>query len=272
MTRPPIPSEVKLALRQEAGFGCCKCGIPIIQYHHIIAWEIEQHNRVEDMMCLCPTHHAEIRVIKEGDQRTIKANPINKRENKVGGYLHIAQSVPIVNLGGNTFKKQGAILKIDDEAIVSLNVSLGDSLSLSVRLSDQFGKKVLEITENEWRSGDYLAWDIEYRLNFLKLRYKKGDIGLEIDARKMPMDLFGNFWFKGQNFLLEPSRILFDGVIKQATFNNCEFINTYLEVDTKEKNLKIKSEGKPTMNLNQGTMQFGKNGPSITGTGTISTS
>jgi hypothetical protein len=30
-----IPSEIKRQLRQEAGFGCCICGIPIIEYHHI---------------------------------------------------------------------------------------------------------------------------------------------------------------------------------------------------------------------------------------------
>ncbi len=269
-TRPQIPSDVKLILRQEAGFGCCKCGIPIIEYHHIIPWEREHHNRPEDMMCLCPTHHTEIRVIKENKQREIKSSPVNKQTNKVEGYLHIPQDVPVIRLGGNTFKRQGAILKIDDEVIVSLRVNAGGSLSLSIRLYDELDRKALEIIDNEWVSGDYLAWDISFTLNFLKLRYKKGEIGIQVDARKSPVDLFGNLWFKGQNFLLEPARILFDGAIKQTTFSNCEFVNTFLQVDTQEKNLKIISDGMPTINLNQGTIQLGRNGPSITGTGTIS--
>jgi len=269
-SRPSIPSDVRLILRQESGFGCCKCGNPIIQYHHIIPWEVENHNRPEDMMCLCPTHHAEVRVISEKEQREIKLNPLNKQNNKVEGYLHISSTVPIIKLGGNTFKKQGVILKIDTESIVSLNSDTVGNLTLSVKLWDEQGQNVLTISDNEWESGDYLAWDIEYKLNFLKLRYKKGDIGFQIDARKTPMDLMGNFWFQKQNFLLEPSRILFNGVIKNTTFSNCEFVNTFIHVDLEEKSLKISSDKSPTINLDKGKIEFGKDGPSISGDGTIS--
>lgn len=49
-----MPLPVKRKLRQEAGFGCCKCGRPIIEYHHIIPYSNDDpHFRVEDMMCLC---------------------------------------------------------------------------------------------------------------------------------------------------------------------------------------------------------------------------
>ena len=34
--RSAIPEIVKRQVRQEAGFGCCKCGNPIFEYHHII--------------------------------------------------------------------------------------------------------------------------------------------------------------------------------------------------------------------------------------------
>ncbi len=35
---PSTPLLIKRQLRQEAGFGCCKCGKPIIQYHYIIPY------------------------------------------------------------------------------------------------------------------------------------------------------------------------------------------------------------------------------------------
>jgi len=35
MHREDRPEELERQLRREAGFGCCFCGNPIIQYHHI---------------------------------------------------------------------------------------------------------------------------------------------------------------------------------------------------------------------------------------------
>jgi hypothetical protein len=45
--RPKIPAAVARQLRQEAGFGRCCCGVPILQYHHIIPWAAEAHFRPE---------------------------------------------------------------------------------------------------------------------------------------------------------------------------------------------------------------------------------
>ncbi len=72
--RPRTPEPVARQLCQEAGFGCCKCGVPIIEYHHIIKWSVDQHFRPEDMMVLCPTHHDEAgSAMDEAEQRLLKA-------------------------------------------------------------------------------------------------------------------------------------------------------------------------------------------------------
>jgi hypothetical protein len=70
-----VPEPVKRQLRQEAGFGCCKCGLPVFQYHHIIPREVEDHNRPEDVMVLCPNHHWEVTsgAMLEDEQRRYKA-------------------------------------------------------------------------------------------------------------------------------------------------------------------------------------------------------
>jgi hypothetical protein len=240
MNRMSIPADVKLALRQEAGFGCCKCGHPLIEYHRIIPWEIEHHNRPEDMMCLCPTHHSEIRVTRESEQRAIKLKPVNIEKNKTKGSLFINQESPIILLGGNTFITQGNILQIDNESIISLRSTFHGNLSLSIKLFNEIGQSVLEVIDNEWKSGDFLAWDIEYKLNFLKIRDKLRSICLEIDARHSPIQLSGCLWYMSQKFLLDSTRLIFDGVIKNATFVGCEFTNCQIFINTKEQNLQIR--------------------------------
>ena len=51
------PEGVKRLLRQEAGFGCARCGHPYLEYHHIIPYKDDQHFRSEDMVCLCGNCH-----------------------------------------------------------------------------------------------------------------------------------------------------------------------------------------------------------------------
>ena len=74
------PDPIKRQLRQEAAFGCCVCGFPILQYHHIVQWKDDQHFRPEDMMVLCPNDHdrATKGAFPEAEQRRWKANPYNK--------------------------------------------------------------------------------------------------------------------------------------------------------------------------------------------------
>ena len=54
-----IPEAVKRRLRQESGFGCCKCGHPLYQYHHIVPYSEVQEDNPETMLTLCPNHHEE---------------------------------------------------------------------------------------------------------------------------------------------------------------------------------------------------------------------
>src|SRR5450755_2216738 len=77
--RKSLPAAVARQLRQEAGFGCCKCGTPILQYHHIVEWAEEEHFRPEDMMVLCPLHHDQATkgAMPAIEQRQMKSAPHN---------------------------------------------------------------------------------------------------------------------------------------------------------------------------------------------------
>ena|SRR6187549_3320286 len=100
--RSSVPAAVARHLRQEAGFGCCVCGLPIYRYHHIIPYREEPHFRPEDMVLLCPNHHAEAdsRAMSEEQQRAYKQAPRNIEEG--------------VSKGLVTYEDSGLRLREDD--------------------------------------------------------------------------------------------------------------------------------------------------------------
>src|SRR5215469_13568423 len=73
--RPTTPASVERQLRQEAGFGCAKCGHPSIEYHHIIPFAEEQHFRPKDMVALCGNCHPAISKLGRDKQYEIKQAP-----------------------------------------------------------------------------------------------------------------------------------------------------------------------------------------------------
>lgn len=108
-TRPPTPAAVAYQLRREAAFGCCVCGNPIVQYHHIVPYAVEPHFRPEDMMALCPNHHDEANsgAMTARRQRRYKAEPYNHKRGFAQGLLTITGQALTAFLGGNTFSGGG---------------------------------------------------------------------------------------------------------------------------------------------------------------------
>ena len=116
--RPSIPQRVKRQLRQEAGFGCCLCGYPYIQFHHIVPWAEDQHNRSEDMMVLCARcHHlATTGALTEADQRKFKDRPKNIVDGEVRGLLHVNQKELVVQVAGGTSIETPTLLEISGKS------------------------------------------------------------------------------------------------------------------------------------------------------------
>src|SRR5262245_46462191 len=78
--RPALPVEIQRQLRREAWFGCCRCGSPFVEYHHILGIARTGHQAAE-MMLLCPScHHlATVGALDETEQRKLKTLPFNRR-------------------------------------------------------------------------------------------------------------------------------------------------------------------------------------------------
>ena len=87
--RPARPAAVSWQLRREAGFGCCKCGVPIYQYHHIVPYHEDAPYPPAEMMLLCPTRHDQATkgALPEEDQWECKRLPYNVRNGIVEGAL-----------------------------------------------------------------------------------------------------------------------------------------------------------------------------------------
>jgi hypothetical protein len=144
--RPPTPPDVALALRKEAGFGCCVCGGHIIKYHHIIPWNIEHHFRPEDMMVLCPNHHDEAdSAIPESKQRKYKARPCNIKNGYAHGRIIVNAERPVLSTGATAFVPWGDLLLVDGEKIIGLSRVEEGLLELTLSLYDRDDTLVVEI-------------------------------------------------------------------------------------------------------------------------------
>jgi hypothetical protein len=224
-----ISEPIKRQVRQHDGFGCCVCGFPIIEYHHIV----RDSRNPEDIMLLCPIHHHEATVgaMLLEDQRSHKSNPCNIERDLVEGALKVNQKTPVLNLGTNQLVGHGDFILIDGETMLSMRISDG-RLELSMRLYDQDDNLVAEVNGNEWISGNPLPWDLESKFQWLRIRRKQRDIQLEIDATKEPLDINADIWRKHQQFHLASDRLLFNGVVKDFSMINLCLVGMRLEVDS----------------------------------------
>jgi hypothetical protein len=228
--RKAIPAGVARQLRQEAGFGCCKCGLPILQYHHIVEWTEDQHYRPEDMMVLCPTHHDQATkgAMPVPEQRLLKTSPFNIERGFARGLLEIKQDYCAADFGSITMVGEGVFLSINGESVVSFY--LGEkNLEISLKLFSETDELLVEIERNEWVSGDSLPWDIQADWQVLTLREKARQISLSLNAKLVPMQILGEFWRAGNKI-----GITKDGIKMGARFSLQELalVGMRLELDT----------------------------------------
>lgn len=241
--QPPTPSPVKRLLRQEAGFGCCVCGNPIIQYHHIIPWESEQHFRPEDMMCLCPNHHDEAnkKAMLEKEQRKHKTNPFNIQKGITKGNLKVNYRIPVIDTGGFQFVGEEDFIIVDKESLVSLKINDGQ-LELTIKLYNDKDELIAHIKNNEWITGDPSPWDLESNYQMLKIRHKMKDIALDINTKKIPIILRANLWRKGSNFRLTDKGVIYNGVVKNTRFLHLCIVGTRFVVDISKKTFELQPD------------------------------
>ena len=209
MSERVIPNQIKRQLRQEADFGCCKCGIPILEYHHIIPWhKVKKHNP-RDMMVLCPNCHHSIDSYSIENQRKFKDNPFNLDNPKIAGSLIIPQGICVIDTGAIKFLGDGPVIVSKEISFLEFYVNESNILELSLILYNENNDLLLKIVKNEWIQGDIKVWDIEFssKSKKLNLREKKGKINLSINANSFHVQIQGAFWVHGKLITLNKQGI-----------------------------------------------------------------
>jgi hypothetical protein len=227
------PAAIARQLRQQAGFGCCVCGSPILQYHHIIEWAEDQHFRLEDMMALCPLHHDQATkgAMPETEQLRLKANPHNIQRGLAKGLLAIRQDYCAANFGSVTVVGEGPFLRIDGEDILGFYVGDGN-LEISLRLFSETDELLLEIDRNEWISGDPLPWDIEAGWQILTLRERARHISLSLNAKEVPLELRAELWRGGKRVGLDNNGISIGAIPAKGGMSELALVGMVLDVHT----------------------------------------
>lgn len=230
--RPKIPADIARQLRREAGFGCCKCGTPILQYHHIVTWSSDQHYRPQDMMVLCPLHHDQATkgAMPISEQRQLKASPFNIRNCHAKGLLEVKQDYCAADLGTITVVGEGCFLRILGQEILSLSLS-DQNLELSLKLFSPAGELLVDIYKNEWVAGDPMPWDIKADWQVLTLYERSRRISVSLNAKTVPLQIQGEFYYDNRRVSVTNRAILIEGT-PNTSFSNFAFVGGGIDVNT----------------------------------------
>ena len=180
--RPSLPAAVARQLRQEAGFGCAKCGHPYIEYHHIVPWSQEQHFRPADMVALCGNCHPSVSLLGSDRQYAIKANPFNIAEGRFQGAMAYDKRDLKFKVGGNWYADTPIILQLCNTPLISCRLQNSQAMVSLVMLDEEW-HQTLVIQDNEiiFRTDD--MWDFKYSHNLITAHSAPRDVLLKMDFR-----------------------------------------------------------------------------------------
>ena len=233
MCREAIPAAVKRQLRQESGFGCCHCGHPFIQFHHIIPYAEDPHMRPEDMMAVCGQCHYLLTVgaISETEQRNWKSRPKNVVDNCVLGTLYVTTEKLRVQFGSGLAVNTPSLLSIDEnQDIVRIERSDDNRILVSAYIQDDNGDCVGIINKNEWQAVPEKIWDFETFPKRAIVRSAPRKISFEVDCRGEDIFLRGEWYFGGLRVSFSPSQCLVGGA--SLIGSHVEDCGGFLHVET----------------------------------------
>lgn len=177
--------------------------------------------------------------MSEKEQRSHKRHPFNIQRGYVEGQLKIDQRALVVNFGTVQFVRDGFLFRVDQDDLIGIGLSPTGQLEISLKLYSKNDQMLALIEKNEWKTGQHLPWDLQSAWRWLKLRNRKYDIAIEIDARRMPVEIHGDLWRRSQHFELMGRGVKFNGVVQNVSFRELCLVAMYLRADTKSGTLQI---------------------------------
>ena len=228
--RPAIPDPMKRELRQEAYFGCVRCGNPIIDYHHIIPYANVKKHEKKNLVVLCPNCH---RMANNGmyDKEIVledKANPHNKKYRYVESNLILRKYKDLtLNLGGIDLKNVKIPLQVMKINLIYFNTDEKGRALLNAVFFDSNMQKIAEIIDNEWKT--YIPddmWDIQYSPGHLKINLIKNKIFLELKISGNTVTIKTSQFIFGNEINIKDEIIEINGRV----FKGCEVKNSTIGI------------------------------------------
>ncbi len=215
---PPAP--VRRLLRQEAFFGCAKCGSPILEYHHIVPFAELAHHNPDHMIALCRNCHQSLGKMRRERCYELKANPRNKREGKIRGELGTDVDTTSFLVGSCTYIDTPIIFSYFETPIIRYSIEDGEALlDIYIPKEDMWPDILVQKNDLIVNSGD--KWDIDFRTNFLRVQKRRGSTYFQIDLRKEVAEIAGQFSIRGQKFMFNPASANIGG----ATISGGKFVD-----------------------------------------------
>jgi hypothetical protein len=219
------PAAVQRQLRQEAHFGCCRCGHPLLDNAHIIPYSISHAFPPEDMLALCPTCH---RIADDGDYSEkylmeLKANLRNK--GSVSERFLIEGNDLILNIAGNRFINCATVLKINDYKIITMKRESEGYVTFDLKLYDNNNNLIADVDENKWTINTSLVWDLEYKPRHLKIRNAPRQIYFDLRIENNQVFIEGNMYYLGEPIVMTGDDVQIEnssvfGFMKGCTIQN----------------------------------------------------
>lgn len=242
--RPPIPPKIKREVRQRCGFGCVICGSPLIQYDHMIEYNVVKKHEASNLTLLCPSHHAEktagnlpLFVVLEADKNpnNLRTGVTNKR------VLYYSGDEVKIILGNTDFilKDEGlgnflVLINLFDKPLINVTIKENEIL-LNIILYDDKGNIVLAIVDNELVVSTS-SWDIEFVGTRLTIRAKANNIFIEIKFITPNIVHFirGKIYSNNITFKIHPiDGLTIPNSCGEAAYNfkNCSFVGWNIAFD-----------------------------------------
>lgn len=216
-----IPDPVRRQLRQEAFFGCAKCGSPILEYHHIIQFAEQAHHNPDHMIAICPTCHRSLGKMRRERCYALKANPRNKREGKIRGELGTDAHTTSFLVGSCTYIDTPIIFSYYEAPIIRYSIE-DEQASLDIYIPKEDMWPDILVQKNDLIVNSGGKWDIDFRTNFLRVQKTHGSTYFQIDLRKEVAEIEGQFSIRGKQFMFSPNSTNLGGAtIAGGTFVRC---------------------------------------------------
>jgi hypothetical protein len=203
---------VERQLRQEAGFGCARCGHPYLEYHHIKPYAEEAHFRPEDMVAVCGNCHTFFETQGRDRQYDFKANPKNKKDGEFRGLLQYDKRDLVFRIGGVWYENTPILLAYRNQSLIACHLT-GDQALVSINVFNSAERLVLKVEDSEvtFRLGE--VWDFECKKNVATVRSGPRQIALKMDFSKSEATIEGKLWAGGKSVELGPDHSSIEGSV-----------------------------------------------------------